>query len=108
MDSHAPDNGSEDTVNMFFDLYRKTGNIFSEVPENDPMNPSDYRIPYMTRLGQNKILKGTISVTFMYLFYEVENTDTVKYEFYVMDRAKNVSETITTSEIALSVNGIYL
>ncbi len=104
----SPDNGSEDTVNMFFNLYRKEGGTFSEVPENDPLNPSDYRIPYMTRTGQNKILKGTIAVTFMYLFYEIENTDTLKYEFYIMDRAENLSDTVFTVEIPLSVNGIYL
>jgi hypothetical protein len=102
-----PDNGSMDSVNLFFTLYRETGNIFSEVPESDPMNPSDYRIPYMERTGQNKILKGTISVTFLYLFYSVENTDTIKYEFYIKDRAPHVSDTATTCEIPLSVNGLY-
>ncbi len=60
----------------------------------------------MDRTGQNKILKGTISVTFMYLFYEPENTDTVKYEFYIKDRLENFSDTVTTAEIPLSVNGI--
>lgn len=97
----------DDTVNLFFTLYRKTGKVFTEVPESDPINPSDYRIPYMERTGQNKILKGTISVTFMYLFYPVENTDTVKYEFYIKDRAENLSDTVTTNEIVLSVNGLY-
>jgi hypothetical protein len=72
------------------------------------MNPSDYRIPYMERTGQNKILKGTISVTFLYLFYSPEDTDTIKYEFYIKDRAQHISDTAITSEIPLSVNGLYL
>jgi hypothetical protein len=104
----SPGEGDQDTVNMFFTLYRNTRGIFSEVPENDLMNPSDYRIPYMERTGQNKILKGTISVTFLYLFYSPEDTDTIKYEFYIKDRAQHISDTAITSEIPLSVNGLYL
>jgi hypothetical protein len=78
-----------------------------EVPDDDLMKPSSYRIPYMKRDGQNKILKGTISVTFIYLFYLPQSNDTVMYEFYVKDRAENFSNTETTSEIPLSFNGIY-
>jgi hypothetical protein len=77
------------------------------VPDNDILSPSDYRIPYMERTGQNKILKGTIAVTFLYLFYSVEDTDTVRYDFYLKDRADNLSNTESTSEIYLSVNDIY-
>ena len=103
----APSYDSDDTVNMFFTLYRKTGILFTEVPEDDLLDPSDYRIPYMERLGQNKILRGTITVSFLYLFYDIEDTDTLKYEFYIKDRARNISDTATTSEIPLSINGIY-
>jgi len=105
---NAPDDGYPDSVNMFLTLYRKSGTTFSVVPENDPLDPSDYRIPYMNPTGQNKILKGTISVTFLYLFYQPENTDTIKYEFSIKDRAQNFSETVVTAEIQLSVNGTYL
>ena len=103
----APVYETDDTVNMFFNLYRKSGILFTEVPEDDLLDPSDYRIPYMERLGQNKILKGTITVSFLYLFYDIEDTDTLKYEFYIKDRALNVSDTATTCEIPLSFNGIY-
>ena len=41
----------------------------TEVPDDDILKPSNYRIPFMERTGQNKILKGTISITFLYLFY---------------------------------------
>jgi hypothetical protein len=104
---NSPDGRLGDTVNMFLTLYRKSGSLFNEVPANDPLHPSDYRIPYMNRTGQNKILKGTISVTFLYLFYSQENTDTIKYQFYIKDRAQNVSDTVLTNEIPLSVNGLY-
>jgi len=75
------------------------------VADNDPLKPSPYRIPYMERLGQNKILKGTISVTFLYLFYSP--TDTIRYDFYIKDRALNESNVASTSEIVLSVNKTY-
>lgn len=99
--------GYSDTVNLFFTLYRKAGDQFIEVPEGDLLYPSDYRIPYMEREGQNKILKGTISITFLYLFYNKEDTDTVKYEFYIRDRALNTSNTEITCEVSLSDDGIY-
>ena len=93
-----------DTTNLFLSLYRKSGGAMVPVPDNDPLKPSDYRIPYMERTGQNKILRGTISVTFLYLFYS--EADTIKYEFYIKDRAGNESNLATTCEIVLVENGI--
>src|SRR5512133_1697884 len=49
-----------DTNNLIIKLYRKTGGVMLPAPEKDPLNPSSYRIPFMEREGQNKILKGTI------------------------------------------------
>jgi len=94
-----------DTTNMFFTLFRKTGGIMEPAPENDPLKPSSYRIPYMERLGVNKILKGTISVTFLYSFYNQD--DTIKYDFYIKDRDYNQSNTASTGEIIISENNIY-
>jgi hypothetical protein len=101
----VPSGDSGDTTNLYFTLYRKKGGSMVTVPDNDPLKPSSYRIPYMTRLGQNKILKGTISVTFLYNFYSP--ADTVKYEFYLRDRALNESNKESTGEIVISVNNIY-
>jgi hypothetical protein len=103
----SPEETGQDTTNLFFTLYRKTRGVMAEVPDNDPMKPSSYRIPYMSREGQNKILKGTISITFIYLFYEPKDKDTIMYEFYLKDRAENLSNTASTTEIPLSVNGVY-
>jgi len=100
-----PENRLDDTTNLFFTLYRKTNGIMQPADKNDPLTPSAYRVPYMVRLGQNKILKGTISVTFLYLFYT--SADTISYEFYLEDRQYNESNLETTSEIIVSVNNIY-
>jgi len=98
-------NPTTDSTNLFLTLYRKKNGEMISAPENDPLRPSPYRIPFMERLGQNKILKGTISVTFLYLFYNA--SDTIKYDFYLKDRALNQSNIETTSEIIISENRIY-
>jgi hypothetical protein len=97
--------GVGDSINLFFTLYRMKDGVIGPAPEDDPLKPSGYRIPYMEVLGQNKILKGTIAVTFFYLFYS-EN-DTIRYDFYVKDRAENISETVSTSALPLYYNGVY-
>ena len=103
----TPESGETDTTNLFLTLFRKVNGLMAQVPEDDPLKPSNYRIPYMERTGQNKILRGTISVTFLYLFYSPEDTDTIRYDFYIKDRDDNISNTESTTEIALSVNNLY-
>ncbi|MCJ7446901.1 MAG: hypothetical protein MUO72_04355 [Bacteroidales bacterium] len=104
---HSPESGETDTTNLFLTLFRETGGIMVQVPDNDPIKPSAYRIPYMDRTGQNKILKGTISITFIYWFYEPIDSGIFRYDFFIKDRAGNISNTASTSEIALSVNDLY-
>jgi hypothetical protein len=100
-----PEQGSTaDSINLFFSLLRRQGGTLAPAADTDPLKPSNYRIPYMERLGQNKILKGIVSVTFLYLFGTPN--DTIKYEFYIKDRAGHESNSVSTCEIALKVNGI--
>ena len=102
----SPENTEEtDSINLFFTLYRMKDGVMNPAPGDDPFKPSGYRIPYMERLGQNKILKGTISVTFMYLFYS--KNDTIRYDFYIRDRAGNLSNTVSSSNIPVFYNGTY-
>lgn len=95
----------DDSVNLFFTLYRMTNGVISPAPADDPLTPFNYRIPYMTSVGQNKILQGTISVLFEY--YDLNKGDTIKYEFYVKDRDENLSNTCSTSIIPVYYNGTY-
>lgn len=104
---NADENYGSDTSNLFFTLYKKDNGIMKEVPENDLMRPSSYRIPYMEKTGQNKILKGKIAITFLYLFYSQADNDTIKYDFYLTDRDNNSSNISSTCEIPLSVNNTY-
>jgi hypothetical protein len=101
----APTTNQDDTTNLFLTLYRKKDGKMNVALPSDLLYPHSYRIPYMEKLGVNKILKGTISVTFLYLFYS--NSDTIKYDFYIKDRALNVSNVVSTCEISLATNKIY-
>lgn len=102
----TPAADATDSTNLFLTLYRKKAGTMVESTGLDPLLPySAYRIPYMERLGQNKILKGTISVIFMYQMYTT--ADTIKYDFFIEDRALNQSNVVSTSEIVPSVNKIY-
>jgi len=104
----SAESGSPDTTNLFFTLYRKENGLWNEVPDDDPIKPSGYRIPYIERNGQNKILRGTVAITFLYFFYEPLSRDTVIYDFYIKDRAGNESNTASTPEIKLSENNTYI
>jgi hypothetical protein len=94
-----------DSINLFLTLYRVNNGSVTPAPENDPFKPTGYRIPYMERTGQNKILKGDISVVFMYLFYSQE--DSIKYDFYIKDRDENLSNVASTGIIPVFYNGTY-
>ena len=101
--------GDMDSLNLFLTLFRKTGGIMVQVPDSgDLMKPSNYRVPYMERTGQNKILKGSIAVTFTYTFYEPADSDIFQYKFFIKDRDLNTSNIDSTGEIALSVNNLYV
>ena len=95
----APTTSDEDSTDLFFKMFRVTNGALVPAADNDLLKPSDYRIPYLSTIGQNTFLKGTITVTFMYLFYT--SSDTIKYQFYIKDRAGNASDTVSTCEIPI-------
>lgn len=83
--------------NLFFTLFEKIDGEFVEVDDEDLETPLNYRIPYIENIGQNKTLRGEIKVEFYYLLMLY---DTVKYEFYIIDRAEHQSNVETTREIS--------
>ena len=103
----APVGLQTDTTNLSLELFRKIdGSMVRVTDKYDPLLPYDaYRIPFMERLGQNQILRGSISVTFIYQSYE--QGDTIIYKFFVEDRAENISNIEETCEIIVSENNIY-
>ena len=96
-----PDSLSVDSTNfnLFFTLFGKIDGEFIEVSENDLEPPLNYRIPYIEKEGQNKTLIGEIQVDFRY--YHTFEYDTIKYSFFIVDRALHKSNVETTPEIAM-------
>lgn len=84
--------------NLTFYLYKKTNGQFGE-----PSDTLEYRVPYMERTGQNQILQGSIVITFLYNVYNP--ADTIKYEFFLEDRAGHISNTSESCEIVFSGEG---
>jgi hypothetical protein len=85
--------------NLFFTLFEKIDGQFVEVDEEDLETPLDYRIPFIENVGQNKTLRGEIKIEFYYLLMLY---DTIKYDFYLMDRAEHQSNIETTPEISFN------
>jgi hypothetical protein len=100
-----PTEGQTESTDLFLTLYWKDNGEMVPADDNNPLKYSSYRIPYMEKLGRDKILKGNISVTILYLF-DIP-ADTISYEFYLKDRALNESNVETTNEIVLSKNSTY-
>lgn len=96
-DTIPPDDST--AYNLFFTLFEKIEGDFIRVDTPDIAAPINYIIPFIEREGQNKTIKGSIKVRFQYLFI---NFDTIRYEFYMVDRAFNKSNVETTPEIILS------
>jgi len=59
-----------------------------------------FRIPYITPKGQIKTLTGEMDVE-LDIIPLLINYDTLFYELYILDRALNQSNTITTNHIVL-------
>ena len=87
-----------DTTNLTFYMFKKDNGAFTQ-----PADTFGYRVPYMERTGQNKILQGAIQITFLYIGYSP--SDTIMYEFFLKDRAGNISNTSESCEIVFSGNG---
>ncbi|MFO7756546.1 MAG: hypothetical protein R6V34_11240 [Bacteroidales bacterium] len=98
-----PGEEQTDTTNLFFTLLKKENNAFTEVDESDPNRPSAYRIPFIEREGQNRVLQGTVEITFLYFFYDIN--DTIRYDFYIRDRAGHESNVASSCEIPFSLKG---
>lgn len=93
-----PGDPNPDTTNLTFHLFKKENGIFS-VPDDT----IGYRVPYIPRIGQNKTLQGDIQITFLYIGFD--EIDTIKYEFFLEDRAGNISNISESCEIVFTGEG---
>ncbi len=96
IDSLLP--GDSTAANLFFTLYYMKDNILIPADENDVKTPLSYRIPYIKMIGRDKTMKGEVKVVFFYINFPY---DTIRYSFYVVDRAGHVSNTEETPLLVL-------
>lgn len=82
--------------NLFMSLYDFKDGDFIKIEDLESQN---FRIPYIERTGQNKTLKGTITVD---LEYKNFRYDTIFYTFYITDRDFNRSNTDTTDVVIVA------
>lgn len=99
--------------NFFAKLYEKKN---GELVEPDLKAPINFRIPYIEPQGQNKQLKATLSVDFTYNYTDRNQSqtldslpyDSIRYEFFLIDRKGNLSNTEATPIFPLdSVGTIF-
>lgn len=76
--------------NLYLSLYEKNDTGFAKTEDINSLN---FRVPYIERVGQNKTLKGRITID---LEYKVIEYDTFFYTFYIVDRQFNKSNVDST------------
>jgi hypothetical protein len=91
--------GSNDSINLYLIPFEKTDGMYVQIP-GDTLK---YQIRYdekLDRIGQNKTIKGEISLI---IYYFIEPAyDTIKYDFYIYDRARHQSNVESTSDIGFN------
>jgi hypothetical protein len=84
--------------NVFLIPYEKVDTSYVAI-DLDHSNPPPYYTIWhddkLDRVGQNKTIKGTITITIL----DLPQYDTIRYEFYIRDRAGHDSNTETTTDI---------
>jgi hypothetical protein len=83
--------------NLFLIPFQKLPDGYYDSVESDPVK---YIIRYnekLDRVGQNKTIKGEIKINIQYTI--IPPYDTLRYEFYLYDRAMHKSNVAYTSDI---------
>lgn len=89
----------QDTINFVLIPFRKIDGLYDSIDTD--MYGRKYTITRdekMDREGQNKTVKGDIKLQIQY--FPKPSFDTIRYDFYILDRAGNKSNTESTTDIA--------
>jgi hypothetical protein len=92
-------NSTVDTLNLFLLPFQKVNMAYE--PLNADTFGRKYAVmndPALVRIGQNKTVKGEIKLQVYY--FVIPPFDTIKYDFYILDRAGNKSNVASTSDIS--------
>ena len=91
--------GDTTEFNIFLTPFEKISGEYLRI-ESLPDSLNNFRVIYsskLSRTGQNKTIKAEIEIEISYP-YNFEY-DTIKYDFYIMDRARHFSNTESTVNI---------
>jgi hypothetical protein len=90
---------SQDTLNLFLTPFHKVNMAY------EPLNVDTFGRKYavmndeaLVRIGQNKTVKGEIKLQIYY--FVIPPFDTIRYDFYIVDRAGHQSNVASTSDIS--------
>lgn len=83
--------------NLFINEFEKIDGIYEPI---DLTVPLFYRIPNIVQKGKNKTLKADVIIKLDYTLPSLY--DTIKYEFFIYDRALHKSNTVSTPDIILN------
>ena len=91
---------SIDPRNVFIIPFEKFEGNYIRKEELDTLSFWIKHDDKMDRVGQNKTLKGEIKVKFSYFLALISDYDTLKFDFYILDRADHKSNVESTIDIA--------
>ncbi len=101
LDNTPLDSCNENAYNFLIRYFEQVGGVYEEVLPVDSCLPFHNIIPNITPEGQNKTLEGDIIAAFPYSGLPQNSTDSIKFEFVLIDRAGNRSPAISSGAIAL-------
>lgn len=96
------DTGSKYYNNVFIRYYEKVNGVFQQGvnAQGDPIEFT-YRTQKLQPSGKNKALKGEIIIYLVPIYYNPfsANSDTIKYDIQMADRALHLSNIVESGEI---------
>jgi len=87
----------EKKYNVFLIPFEKLPDGYYDSVKTEPLKYIIRQHEKLDRVGQNKTVKGEIAISIQYSI--IPSQDTLRYEFYILDRARNRSNAVYTSDI---------
>ena len=88
--------------NFFYRVFKKKDNVWNEIslpPNSTFAYPFEAWIPTLNKTGKKRPLKGKISADVSPAFAFFSKNDTIRLEIFVKDNTRNISNSITTTEL---------
>lgn len=90
---------SNDSINFYLIPFEKLNGEYFQIPD-DTLKYQIRSNEKLDRVGQNKTIKGEISLLIYYFITPPH--DTIRYDFYIFDRAGNQSNIEETTDIGFN------